>query len=197
MASFLDQFRTVLRSKPAITAKVKDAEYWFRTKVGELSGKFTKNSRQALLKRFEEMETPTIGSIVLFFYDPKHKMTLPYYDRFPMTILIAPHPDGFAGLNMHYLEPSLRARLFDALLETRTTKKYTEETKLALTYDMLKATQKYSQFKPCYKRYLTDHVQSSIVFVSPPEWKKVLFLPLQQFKKASDQEVWRESRAKF
>jgi hypothetical protein len=62
---------------------------------------------------------------------------------------------------------------------------------------MLKATQKYSQFKPCYKRYLTDHVQSSIVFVSPPEWKKVLFLPLQQFKKASDQEVWRESRAKF
>jgi len=198
MASFLDQITKAVRSKTEIRTKVKDAENWFRSKVGELvTGKFSKNSREQLLKRFEEMEKPTVGSIVLFFYDPKHKLTLPYYDRFPMSILISPTKEGFAGLNMHYLDPMLRARLFDALMDTRTTKKYTDETRLAVTYDMLKSTQKYSAFKPCYKSYLTGHVQSSIVFVPPQHWKNVLFLPLQQFKKASAQEVWAESRGKI
>jgi hypothetical protein len=197
MASFLDQFTKSMKSKSEIAAKIKDAENWFRSKVGELGGKFTKNSREALIKRFEEMDQPTIGSIVLFFYDPKHKLTLPYYDRFPMSILISPTKEGFAGLNMHYLEPILRARLFDALLNTRTSKKYTDTTRLAVTYDMLKATQTYAAFKPCYKQYLTGHVRSSIVIVPPQQWKQVLFLPLQQFAKATDKEVWRESRNKF
>jgi hypothetical protein len=197
MASFLDQFTKSSKTKSEIVAKMKDAESWFRSKVGELSGKFSKNSREALLKRFEEMDRPTIGSIVLFFYDPKHKVTLPYYDRFPMSILISPTKDGFAGLNMHYLDPILRARLFDALLNTRTTKKYTEHTRLAVTYDMLKSTQTYGPFKPCYKQYLTGHIQSSIVIIPPEQWKRVLFLPLQQFEKATTQEVWAESRKKF
>ena len=197
MASFLDQFTKATKSKSEIAAKIKVAENWFRSKVGELSGKFSKNSREELLKRFEEMEKPTIGSIVLFFYDPKYKVTLPYYDRFPMSILISPTKDGFSGLNMHYLDPMLRAKLFDALAETRTTKKYTDTTRLAVTYDMLKSTQKYGPFKPCYKQYLTSHVVSSIVIVPPQQWKKVLFLPLQQFKKATAQEVWKDSRSKF
>lgn len=195
--SFLDQFTKAVKSKSEIAKKVKEAENWFRSKVGELGGKFSKNSREELLKRFDEMEQPTIGSIVLFFYDPKHKATLPYYDRFPMSILISPTKDGFAGLNMHYLDPMLRAQLFDALMNTRTSKKYTDTTRLAITYDMLKATQTYGAFKPCYKQYLTPHVISSIVIVPPPQWKQVLFLPLQQFQKATDKQVWKDSRARI
>ena len=33
------------------------------------------------------------GRMYNFFYDPKHERTLPYYDRFPLAIMIAMTPD--------------------------------------------------------------------------------------------------------
>ena len=29
-----------------------------------------------------------IGSMQMFFYDPKYKDTLPYYDKFPLAIIL-------------------------------------------------------------------------------------------------------------
>ena len=58
----------------------------------------------------------------MFFYDPKHKDTLPYYDRFPLSVIIGPAKGGFYGLNLHYLPPVLRAKMLDALMDIATIK---------------------------------------------------------------------------
>ena len=56
-------------------------------------------SREALMK--EEPINSTgrriIGSMQMFFYDPKYKETLPYYDRFPLVIVVKQKRVGFLG----------------------------------------------------------------------------------------------------
>ena len=70
------------------------------------------------------------GEMYLFMYDPKHKDTLPYYDRFPLVIPIESYPDGFLGLNLHYIHPKQRLILLDKLSETATNDKFDSKTKL-------------------------------------------------------------------
>ena len=57
-----------------------------------------------------------------FNYDPKHKETLPYYDRYPLVICVKLLPDGFHGLNLHYLPPMQRAGLLTKLEEVASNK---------------------------------------------------------------------------
>ena len=81
-----------------------------------------------------------IGSMQMFFYDPKHKETLPYYDRFPpLSIILKPAKGGFLGLNLHYLPPILRAQFLDALMDNVTSKK-SEDAKFQLTTRLLAGT---------------------------------------------------------
>ena len=49
-------------------------------------------------------------------------------------------------------------------------------------------------FKPCYKRYLSKQIDSRLVQVPASEWDYTLFLPSHQFKKASANKVWADSR---
>ena len=56
------------------------------------------------------------GNMYMFFYDPKYKETLPYYDGFPLIIMLGPAKGGFMGLNLHYLPPAVRARLLDIII---------------------------------------------------------------------------------
>ena len=56
-----------------------------------------------------------VGSMYMFEYEPKTK-DLEYFDRFPLTIIVDPLPDGFSGINLHYLRPMLRAALLDLSL---------------------------------------------------------------------------------
>ena len=45
----------------------------------------------------------TPGEMYMFYYDAKHKDTLPYWDRFPLVFPFSKVKDGFLGLNLHYL----------------------------------------------------------------------------------------------
>ena len=135
-----------------------------------------------------------LGGLYFFFYDPKTKAQLPYYDVFPLVMPLEKHPDGFLGINLHYLPPPLRARLMDALYSTVTDRKYDENTALNISYSILSGASKYKYFKPCIKRYLASHVQSQYLNVEPRLWDAALFLPTASFKKANDSAVWMDSR---
>ena len=82
-----------------------------------------KLNRVSPIKLMQDNENTTrtmqMGKMYMFFYDPKHKATLPYYDRFPLVIPIERYPDGFLGLNMHYLAPKLRLSLLEGLMKIR------------------------------------------------------------------------------
>ena len=135
-----------------------------------------------------------VGHMYHFYYDPKTKGTLPYYDRFPLVVVTDIYPDGFLGLNLHYLPPALRAKLMDGLYTISNNKKFDETTRMRVSYDMLKSASKFRGYKPCVKRYLTGHLQSRLAYINATEWDIALFLPVEQFAKAGKSEVWADSR---
>lgn len=134
-----------------------------------------------------------IGSMYFVAYDPKHKDTLKYYDGFPLIIPIERYPDGVLGLNLHYLPPALRARLFDALMETANNNNLDDKTKLKLNYQLLASVAKSKYYRPCIKRYLGRHFTSQFIKIHPSAWENALYLPVEDFKKATKQQVWKEA----
>lgn len=178
--------------RAGITPRTQQSREWFRKKAQELRNV----NRNDLMKEEPVLlrNQTAVGSMYMFFYDPKHKETLPYYDRFPLVIVIGPAEGGFLGLNLHYLPPALRAKFLDGLLEITNNNKYTDSTKFNITYDMLKKAARFKYFKPCVKHYLSDHVRSRFAKVQSPEWEIAVFLPTADFAKASKSKVYSDSK---
>jgi len=82
----------------------------------------------------------------------------------------------------------------DALYGVTTNKKYDNKTKLRLSYDLLNGASKFRWFKPCIKHYLKSQMNSRLLNISASEWDIAIFLPLARFKKATQQQVWKESQ---
>ena len=181
--------------RAGINPRTQESRDWFRKRIGALrGGAMRRINRNALLKD-EELSLENraiIGNMYMFFYDPKHKETLPYYDTFPLIIMVEKAPGGFYGLNLHYLPPVLRAKLFDAL--TLTNNRYDESTRFKARYRILQSVRKLRYFKPCFKHYLTNHVESRIVKVEPPEWEIAMFMQTQRFKKSKAGAIYKDSR---
>jgi hypothetical protein len=180
--------------RKGITPRSKESRAWFMNKAKNLNV-----SRSKLMKEepIELRSRPAVGKMYMYFYDPKHKETLPYYDRFPLIIMVGPAPKGFMGLNLHYLPLDVRAKFLDALLGTINNERYDESTRFRLSYDMLKRASRLKAFRPCLKRYLSSHVRSRLALVPAPEWEIATFLPTADFEKASSSEVYRDSRRKM
>jgi len=178
--------------RAGIPARTEESRRWFMNKLKELGSV----NRHDLLKDdlVSSRQRFGIGNMYMFFYDPKHRQTLPYYDAFPLIVAVKPAPGGFYGLNLHYLPPALRAKMLDALLETKTNKQYNDSTKFAATYKMLQNTSRLRYYKPCFKHYLSKHIDSKIALVHSPEWEIATFMPSEQFRKANARRVWRDSR---
>lgn len=167
---------------------------WYRDQALQVT-KQDVSSRKAFIydKDSKHVKDPVVGKMLFYNYDPKHKKTLPYYDTFPMVFPIEIYPDGFLGINLHYLPPVYRARLMDALYDTLNNQRYDTRSKLQINYKILKAAAKMKYFKPCIKRYLTSHIRTPLMEVDIKEWDWALFLPVANFKKASERKVWDDS----
>lgn len=178
--------------RAGINPRTQESRDWFRRRVQQLR----RIDRRALMQEepISLNNRTLLGSMNMFFYDPKHKDTLPYYDRFPLAIIVKPAPGGFMGINLHYLPPVLRARFLDALLDITNNKKYDESTRFNLTLKTLEASSRLRFFKPCLKHYLYKHVRSRFARVSAPEWEIATFLPSHDFAKASTKEIYKQSR---
>ena len=155
-------------------------------------------NRQALLRDPETIKKSRAlpGRMFMFFYDAKHKATLPYYDRFPLILMVesASPKKGFYGLNFHYLDYRKRAILLSRLLQYSNNKKYDESTRLRLSYKLLKGASRLEAFKPCFKHYLPSQIKSQIKMVPADYWETALFFPSEQFKGASKSSVFSDSR---
>ena len=65
--------------------------------------------------------------------------------------------------------------------------------RIRATYDILNATRRMAEFKPCLKRYLYSNIRSRILTIKSNEWDVATMLPLQQFRGAKPEKVWRDS----
>ena len=175
-----------------LPARSSSAREWFRNKAKSL-GKVS--DRKILTDDTDRLKNRTaIGKMYFFVYDAKHKATLPYYDKFPLIFPVDKVQGGFTGLNFHYLPLPLRAQLMDALYDITNNSRYDESTKLKLSYGVLKGAEKFSLFRPTFKRYLNSQVRSRFVEIAPAEWDVALFLQSEQFVGASKTKVWADSR---
>ena len=178
--------------RKGITPRTKESMAWFRKKAGAMSsvtGKKIMNSEPIELRNRQ-----VIGSMFMYYYNPKTKDALPYYDSFPLSIIVSRAPGGFYGLNLHYLPPALRAKFLDGLIDITNNKAYDETTKFQARYNMLQKTSKLRYYKPCFKHYLSSNVVSRFAYVPPPEWEIATFLPTAQFQKAGQAAAWKDSR---
>tara|TARA_B110000908_G_scaffold172615_1_gene241334 strand:- start:2048 stop:2629 length:582 start_codon:yes stop_codon:yes gene_type:complete len=180
--------------RKGLTLRTKESQNWFRKRVTGL-----RPDRNALMKEepIQLKNTGIAGNMYMFFYDPKHKQTLPFYDAFPLVIPIGPAKGGFYGLNLHYLPPALRAKLLDGLLDNLNNRLYDESTQFKINMQLLNRASNLKWFKPCLKHYLNDHVRSRFAMVESPEWEIATFLPTASFQKASKTAVWKDSRSKI
>jgi hypothetical protein len=192
MTSIFDTILTKGVRAGQMPARTESAREWYRN----ASQEYKRVDETKLMKGGNERLTSKImiGSMYMYYYDPKHKATLPYYDRFPLVFPYKKVPGGFMGINMHYLPLNYRAKLMDALYDVANNDKYDETTKLKFNYNILNSASKYKYFAPCVKHYLTDQVRSRFLYVYPSEWDVALFLPLERFQGATKQKVWAESK---
>jgi hypothetical protein len=192
MAYLIDRIKQSL-AKEGLTPRSPKARDWIRAKISTL-----KPTRQALLSDRQRLkEKSIIGRMYFFYYDPKTKDKLQYYDRFPLVIPIERYPDGFLGLNLHYIHPKQRIILLDKLSDYTNNSKYDETTKLRLSYDLLKSASKIYELQPCIKRYLFSHVDSRFLEISADEWDIAALLSVESFVGAKTSTVYSDSREKF
>jgi hypothetical protein len=192
MAKLIDRIKKSL-AKEGYSTGTNNARNWLRAKVKDLSP----STRTLMSDRDRLKSNSTIGKMYFYFYDPKTKDTLPYYDRFPLVIPIESYKDGFLGLNLHYIHPKQRLILLDKLSETATNDKFDSKTKLRVNYSYLAGASRAFEATPCIKRYLYSHIQSRFLEISADEWDIAAMLPVETFVGATTSKVYADSRKKF
>ena len=115
--------------RAGINPRTDESRTWFRNRLKALRRVNRLEVMNAEEIKLVNKSQPLIGSMNMFFYDPKTKDTLPFYDRFPLAIISGPAPGGFYGMNLHYLSPVLRAKFLDALMGMTNNKKFDDTTR--------------------------------------------------------------------
>jgi hypothetical protein len=172
------------------TYSARKANDWFVEKVK----RYTSGKSAGRLMHRDAI--PRIGHMYMYKYDPKHKLTLPYYDAMPLVIPIHYYKDGFLGMNLHYIPPELRRQLLNMLI-AYFGKGTGDERYMKLTYEKLNSIYRVRAFQPCIKRYLWGHFRSRPEKIPPDEWANAVNLPTARWKKSTAKSVYKDSKAKI
>lgn len=166
---------------------------WYRSNATKLASGMT---GQQILQGQKLSNVVIPGYMYMFLYDPKYKDVLPYYDTVPLVFPFSRTPDGFIGINIHYLPYGARFKLLGDLRTLITDKKMNEYTKIRISWQILNSSSKYLAATSCVKRYLNSHLRSRFLKVSVDDWETAAALPVEGFKKTSKNKVWKDVKGK-
>lgn len=166
---------------------------WYRSQINALGRIDGQNFLRD--KRLTSNLVP--GQMYLFAYDPKHKDTLPYYDTLPLVLPFRRLPDGFLGINLHYLPYMMRFRLLGELSKLATDDKMNETTRIKISWQVLEGSSKLFAATACVKHYLSNHLKSRFLKINFNDWITAAMLPIERFQKESKQNVWKDTRQKY
>ena len=96
MESLLERLKN--QTPAEIRQRSEQALTFFRKEVRSLRVRPTSFYKQTNLNKAKRY---LAGRMYTFFYDPKTKDELPYYDTFPVVLIIETTGNGFTGLNLH------------------------------------------------------------------------------------------------
>lgn len=180
---------------PQFKKRTLEALEWFRKKTDDIE-----NEEKNPLDIYETSRKKAFsfpGQIIAFKYVPLNKKTLPYYDMYPLTLVLELYKDGFLGINFHYLKPVDRAVFMSTLYKYLGKRNFKRVVKIRYEQLIKKQTMKY--YRPCIKRYLYSKMSDRISIIEPSMWDIALFLPTEKFlsgagTKNAKVRVWEESR---
>ena len=168
----------------------REAINWYKSQVSKIQV-----GRMQLLSdnQIYQHSKPGIGHFCFFFYSAKgyQEGTLPYYDTSPMSLILGQEGKYVDGLNVHYIPLHLRVQLFQQLLAIEGGS-LSDRQKFTASYEAIKAMG--NLYKPCYKRYLLSRIKSQAVWVPIDSSLIATFLPVANFKGASQAKVYADSR---
>lgn len=177
------------------------ATMWFRDNMSSVGNI---DPSDIIDKSGEYLSRLSPGSMYFYGYRPKGETTLPFYDRFPLTLVLQREKGGFLGLNFHYLHPNDRAAFFNKLTSFVDNSNYDKmDARIAVTYAALKSAynlgtgrkkKAIGAYLPSIKRYYYANIVTKVTEVPPIYWKFMLFLPSDRFAKIVREEVWKRSR---
>lgn len=166
---------------------------WYRNNATRLASGMT---GQQILQGQKLSNIITPGYMYMFLYDPKYKDVLPYYDTVPLVLPFNKTPDGFIGINLHYLPYGARFRLLGDLKQLASDRKINEFTKIKISWQILNSSSKYLAATTCVKRYLNAHLRSRFLKVNFEDWETAAMLPVEGFRKTSKNKVWKDVKGK-
>lgn len=186
---------------PGAQRHTKESAEWFYKRVAKDFN--VRNQRKQLFEttayRKRGAGAIEIGRMYLYHYDAIDEGgKLPYWDMFPLVFFFnrSTSKAGKAllhGLNLHYLPPRLRYKLFLELLKLKTSKKYTPRAKLRLQYETIKAASASGYYAPCVKTYRVDHIKSHMVEIPANDWEICTFLNIDQWVKGTRNQVYKDA----
>lgn len=199
MTSKLTEFAQQKKQKDYQTMS-RESVRWLQNKVNEIRNPSSVRSQIANEKDRHRNKFQLgfntrflLGGLYFFYYNPKLRNDLPYYDIFPLVMPLEKYNDGFLGLNIHYLPVNYRIAFMSKMMGRAIYDENDEIKRIKITYDILSSARRYREFRPCVKRYLNTQIRSKIIAVMPDEWDVAMMLPVHQFRKAPASEVWSDS----
>ena len=194
--SFLSKVSDAIKTG-TVGQEVRRSAQWFQDKIkglkGGLRNQFSSTNAAKFYREAETKVNPNLlkrraelGDLFCYYYNPKYRATLPYYDMFPMIMLIGAEKETFLGINFHYLRPKWRAILLDRV-----------SAKLGSGLPRWSKLRQIRQIAPTIKRYRFDHIMRRVVPIEENEQEIAIFLPTERFKKSAKAKVWADSERKF
>ena len=194
--SFLSKVSDAIKTG-TVGQEVRRSAQWFQDKIkglkGGLRNQFSSTNAAKFYREAETKVNPNLlkrraelGDLFCYYYNPKYRATLPYYDMFPMIMLIGAEKDTFLGINFHYLRPKWRAVLLDRV-----------SAKLGSGLPRWNKLRQIRQIAPTIKRYRFDHIMRRVIPIEENEQEIAIFLPTERFKKSAKAKVWADSERKF
>jgi hypothetical protein len=171
------------------------ATNWLATNLSKIKTGMRQSTFIDSSKTLAKNKSIKPGIMAFFGYNPKTKDDLPFWDEFPVVIILCPKGAGFLGLNLHYLPPAARAMFLNRLIDYVNDKNWATNPRadalFKITYGMLKSDPKLIKYKKCIKRYYYSNIVSKVAFIPQTEWKAVPFFPLDRFKGMPKKDIWR------
>lgn len=177
-----------------IESGTEDSLQWFRTNVRDL-----KIKPQVIMRGLEAVSNTGLkqGGVYMFHYDAKWKDTLPYWDKYPIVVPLELYSDGFLGINIHYISPSMRVPLLQKMFEfTKDNEELEGDARMLIDYDTTQLESELRNAGPCIKRYLTSHIGARITRVPKEQWETLMMMPTAKFN-VNANTVYADSRRKI
>jgi hypothetical protein len=170
------------------------AQQWYKNEVNRFSRNGGSTQLPTSIKTVNRVQP---GQMYLFIYDPKYKEKLPYYDAAPLVLPFRMLPDGFLGINIHYLPHIARFNLLGELSKLVINTSITDDTRIRLSWQILNSSSRFLGATSCVKHYLSAHVRSSFLRIGFNDWKTAAMLPVEKFKKGRKQTAWKDNSKKY